>query len=272
MRLRAALGLAAFVTALLPAVTAAAPACATEAPHAALVVSTGKDVLRYCVTLDQPSVSGLRLIELAHDQYGLSYRSDGAAVCMLAGIGTTDGDCFGDYPDFWGYWRGDGSGGWKWAGSGAATTSVRNGQVEGWSWGTGDSGASHPRPPDTTLSSVCHPTKPAASPAPTPKSTLRPTPTPTPTPTKRPRPAASEPTARKSPAPKPQATNKHRAGRGRKEVRGPRPTPRSSRLAAVAASKSGNGSVPMAGIAALLVAAALGAMGWLLLRRRHLNA
>ncbi|MDP9235272.1 MAG: hypothetical protein M3P01_12100, partial [Actinomycetota bacterium] len=139
MRLRAALGLVALFAVVLPAVPAS-PACASEAPHAGLVVSTGHGVLRYCVVLDQPSVSGLRLIELAHDQYGLSYRSDGAAVCMLAGVGTTQGDCFGDYPDYWGYWRGNGSGGWAWAGRGAASTSVHGGQVEGWSWGRGDAG------------------------------------------------------------------------------------------------------------------------------------
>jgi hypothetical protein len=270
MRLRAALGLVAFVVALVPVVPAATPACAAEAPHAALVVSTGKDVLRYCVTLDQPSVSGLRLIELAHDQYGLSYRSDGAAVCMLAGVGTSDGDCFGDYPDFWGYWRGDGSGGWKWAGSGAATTSVRDGQVEGWSWGSGDSGASHPRPPDTTLSSVCHPTQPTASPAPARTST--PGPAPTATATTRPQPAASVANVRKSPTPKPHAGKKRGPAHSRKRAQDPSPTPRSSPVAAVPAGKPGDGSIPEGGIAALFVTAALGGMGWLLLRRRHLNA
>jgi hypothetical protein len=268
MRVRAALGAVAFVVAFLPAIPAAAPACAAEAPHAALVVSTGKDVLRYCVTLDQPSVSGLRLIELAHDQYGLSYRSDGAAVCMLHGVGTSGGDCFGDYPDYWGYWRGDGSGGWKWAGSGAATTSVRDGQVEGWSWGTGDSGTSHPRPPTTTLSSVCHPTEPTASPAPTHESTPRPAPTPTPT--TRPHPETSD--GPKSRTPKPHVTKEDRPARLRKKPGSPRPSPSSSPVAAVIASKPGNGSIPGGGIAALFVAAALGGMGWLLLRRRHLNA
>jgi hypothetical protein len=268
MRLRATIGLVAFVAALLPAIPAATPACAAEAPHAALVISTGKEVLRYCVMLDQPSVSGLRLIELAHDQYGLSYRSDGAAVCMLAGTGTTDGDCFGDYPDFWGYWRGNGSGGWTWAASGAATTTVHDGQVEGWSWGTGDSGASHPRPPNTTFSSVCQLARPTASPASMPSSTPRSQPTPRTRPTASPSAATYRP--RKSPDPKPRG--KHKRPRHSRKPAHPRPTPRSSPMAGVAASKPGDGSIPGAGIAALLVAAALGAAGWLLVRRRHLNA
>ncbi|MEA2510210.1 MAG: hypothetical protein QOG21_2292 [Actinomycetota bacterium] len=270
MRLRATIGIVAFVAALLPVAPSASPACAAEAPHAALVVDTAKKVLRYCVMLDQPSVSGLRLIELAHDQYGLSYRSDGAAVCMLAGTGTTDGDCFGDYPDFWGYWRGNGSGGWTWAASGAATTSVHDGQVEGWSWGTGDSGASHPRPPNTTFSSVCQPARPTASPGPRPSSTPRSQPTPRTRPKAAPSAATSRP--RKSPDPKPSATGKHNRSRHSPQPARARPTARSSPIAGVAASKPDDGSIPGAGIAALLVAAALSAAGWLLVRRRHLSA
>lgn len=145
-----------------------APACAAEGPHAALVIDTGESGGQYslCVALDADTVSGIRLIELAGEQYDLSYRLGfgGKAVCELAGVGTEDDDCFSEYPDFWGYWHGDGSGGWSWAGSGAGSHTVKDGDVEGWSWGSGSDGSSHPSPPSATFMSVCgyRPQAPAA--------------------------------------------------------------------------------------------------------------
>jgi hypothetical protein len=146
--------------------SSASPACASGSPHAALVVATGDETRRYCVALDDASVSAMHVIELAHAQDGLEYRLGfgGQAVCELDGVGSSSGDCFGDYPDFWGFWLGDGSGGWSWSGSGAASTSIHDGDVEGWSWGSGSSGASHPRPPATTLNSVCRPSPPSPTP------------------------------------------------------------------------------------------------------------
>ena len=90
-------------------------------------------------------------------QHGLQYRLGfgGQAVCQLAGVGPTGGDCFADYPDFWGYWHGNGGGGWTWAGSGAASASIGDGDVEGWTWGSGDSGATHPAPPALSIDDVC---------------------------------------------------------------------------------------------------------------------
>lgn len=132
-------------------------ACAGTGDRAALVVDTGDSAHRYCVALPDDSVSGTELIVLAAEQHGLSYRFGygGDAVCMLAGVGTSGGDCFERYPDFWGYWRGDDSGGWSWSGSGAGSTRVTDGDVEGWSWGSGSDGNSHPAPPRTTFASVC---------------------------------------------------------------------------------------------------------------------
>jgi hypothetical protein len=142
----------------------AGPACAAAPRHAVLVVdqedSGGQ--YRYCVELPDEDVSGIDLIVLAHDQYGLTYRFGygGNAVCMLAEVGTEGDDCFADYPYFWGYWHGDDSGGWTWANEGAAATTIQDGDVEGWSWGTGSDGSSHPQPPETAFGSVCEVTAP----------------------------------------------------------------------------------------------------------------
>ncbi|HEX6132259.1 MAG TPA: hypothetical protein VF044_11060, partial [Actinomycetota bacterium] len=73
------------------------------------------------------------------------------------GVGPAGGDCWASYPDFWGYWHGDGAGGWTWAGGGAASYRVGDGDVEGWSWGSGDAGDTHPRPPATRHAAVCEP-------------------------------------------------------------------------------------------------------------------
>jgi hypothetical protein len=164
LRLRSSLlGVALLAGALAPVATAGV-ACA--ASSAALVVSTGGNNYTYCVELGGSSVNGIQLIQRAGSQHGLQYKLGygGNAVCMLANVGASGNDCFGEHPYFWGYWRGDGSGGWTWSGTGASNVTVRAGDVNGWSWGTGDSGSSHPAPPSTTYDSVC-----ATAPDPSPK-------------------------------------------------------------------------------------------------------
>jgi LPXTG-motif cell wall-anchored protein len=163
-----ALGLALSAPAL-GAVAGRAPlACAATDQRAALVVDTGAGATSYCVALGAESVSGLDVIRLAHEQYGLDYRLGfgGRAVCSLAGVGVEGDDCFGAFPDFWGYWRGDGTGGWTWSSTGAADTTVEPGDVEGWSWGPGQDGSTHPMPPRTREDDVCLPMSPEPTPSP----------------------------------------------------------------------------------------------------------
>ena len=102
-------------------------------------------------------MTGIELIQLASEQHGLQYRLGygGNVVCQLGGVGYDSDECLKEGPEFWGYWRGDGSGGWEWSSSGGQATTVRDGDVEGWAWGTGNDGATHPAPPETTFASVC---------------------------------------------------------------------------------------------------------------------
>ncbi len=143
-------------------------ACAATDQRAALVVDTGAQARSYCVALGADSVSGTDLIRLAHEQYGLDYRLGfgGRAVCRLAGVGVDGGDCFGAYPDFWGYWHGDGDGGWTWAGGSAADWIVRAGGIEGWQWGPGQDAGTHAAPPATREQDVCPQVEPSPSPSP----------------------------------------------------------------------------------------------------------
>ena len=152
-----ALGLALGAPALGLVAGTAPLACAATDQRAALVVDTGGDARSYCVALGADAVSGTDLIRLAHDQYGLDYRLGfgGRAVCRLANVGVDDGDCFGAYPDFWGYWHGDGDGGWTWATGSAADWTVEAGGIDGWQWGPGQDGTTHGAPPATRTSEVC---------------------------------------------------------------------------------------------------------------------
>jgi LPXTG-motif cell wall-anchored protein len=152
-----------------PAAVPLERACAAEAegPHAALVVDTGAKVLGYCVALPAKGASGLDLIRLAARQHGLSYKFGygGQAVCMLAGLGSEDEDCFERGEPYWGYWHGTPSGEWTWSSVGARSFTVEEGDVEGWSFGTGTTGSSHPQPrTEASLEAVCG----ASDPHPTP--------------------------------------------------------------------------------------------------------
>lgn len=159
MKLRATLlGLALLGGVLAPAVAPLQVACAAEGPRAALVVDTGSEVLGYCVALPRASVSGFELIQLANDQHGLSYYATPEGfICMLANVGPTGANCDKESePDFWAYWHGTSSGGWSFSGVGSRDYRVTDGDVEGWSYGRGTSGSSHP-PPRTPASfeAVC---------------------------------------------------------------------------------------------------------------------
>jgi len=157
--------------ALVPAVARSPAGCAAAdagTPHAGLVVDTGGATTTYCVALDASSVSGIHLVQLASAQYGLEYSLGfgGKAVCQLNGVGPSGGDCFADYPDFWGYWHGAG-GGWTWSSVGAGSSAISSGDTDGWSWGTGSDGSTHPQPPATSFDTVCPRSSPSPSPTPT---------------------------------------------------------------------------------------------------------
>jgi hypothetical protein len=276
MRIRPALlSLALAAGALWPAAVAAPAACAGESPRAALVVDTGEAVLNFCVTLPDDSVSGIELVKLASQQHGLSYKLGfgGAAVCHLAGVGPTSDDCFEQDPDFWGYWRGSKSGGWTWASTGAGSTTVTDGSVEGWAWGSGTGPDTHPAPPTTQFADVCAPVESSKSGG---RSGNQPEPEPAPAP-------SAGATAEDDGG----AAEKRAGGMGQKKD-GPRkkPEPRPSPSAAPTpspapsptaaalgpselASESDGGGPPGAGIAALLATVALVGGGTLAARRRR---
>lgn len=283
------LALAILLGSSVPALASPDAVAAASGPRAALVVDVGARTTAYCVALDGTTVSGTHLIELASEQYGLSYRLGfgGRAVCMLDGVGASGGDCFGAYPDFWGYFHGAGDGGWTWATGSAADYRVASGAVDGWAWGSGDDGATHTAPASTTIDDICDPAAvPPPSPLPSPSPVSSPSPVPSPSPRPTPTPSSSsggntgagvsgtDPSVSTSPTSGAPASPSRRPSASVVPSASPSPAAAAPRSAspdvvrAAAADPPAPGGPPFAGVVAIGMIALLGAGGWLTLRRR----
>lgn len=127
-------------------------AAAAELRHAVVVVDTSDgNVRKFCLAFPEESITGaeaLRRID-SNAVFG-SYGGQGQAVCALCGVGCPSGDCFCDGSKYWAYHRaGPGGAPYAYSRAGAGSTTVRDGDVEGWKWGTGDA------PPAATVGEVC---------------------------------------------------------------------------------------------------------------------
>ena len=169
-----ALGLAALGSS---SVTAPAPAGAADLNHAAVVIDTGDgQVRKYCLAFPEEAISGAEALRrLDVDPVFSSYGSKGEAVCSLCGVGCPAGDCFCN-AKYWSYHRaGPGGAAYTTSRVGASSTEVRDGDVEGWRWGSGQA------PPAATVGQVCDVPEPPArtSASATPSSTTSAPPAPT---------------------------------------------------------------------------------------------
>ena len=106
--------------------------------HAVVVVEPGPGPVPICF---DGTISGMDALQLAGANpvtYGFS--GQGAAVCQLYGVGNPpDSSCLiGGGGQYWAYYRaGPGAGGWTYSRAGASTTTVTDGSMEGWRYGTG---------------------------------------------------------------------------------------------------------------------------------------
>ena len=148
---------------------AAVPAAGCAGPaRAVVIVDTGDNVHRSVICFSG-SVSGLAALQSAGANpvtYGFS--GQGAAVCALYGVGNpaTQESCLIDPASrYWAYFRAaPGAGGFSYSRAGASSTTVTDGSVEGWRYGTGQA------PPFSSFCAVagCAPLSTAAPvPAPT---------------------------------------------------------------------------------------------------------
>ena len=255
---------------VLPASPLAGSACAEPGPHAVLVVdrnNEGGPLPPLCIALRGEAVSGERFLRLASAQYDLQvdfghYSGQGPVVCQIANVGPEGEQCLEGAETYWGYWKGDGSGGWvTYANKGVDDSVVTDGDVEGWSYARGAN-----EPPSTTFEEGCaallaedEPT-PSPSPSSTPSPSSSPKPTPTPTKAKLP-PPSPEPDRRRLDV-VPDLSELHAA---------PTPSPTTSEVVlppnATASGADEDGS-PLAGVLALVATFAMAGVALLLVRKR----
>ncbi|GMU78796.1 MAG: hypothetical protein AMXMBFR46_15900 [Acidimicrobiia bacterium] len=121
---------------------AAAPTAAAAGARAVVVIDTGASVRSVEINFSG-SITGVQALALAGaDPATYGFAGQGLAVCSLDGVGhpATDDACLGtaDDPRYWAYFRApNGSTGWSYSRGGAGGSSVGDGDVEGWRFGTG---------------------------------------------------------------------------------------------------------------------------------------
>jgi hypothetical protein len=127
-----------------------------------LVVRLGDGSLTTrCVEFGGPEISGYDVLVRSGLNIVAAFDSGmGAAVCAIEGEGCPVEECLTcAQPNYWAYFHLK-NGTWVYSPAGVSGYKVRNGDVEGWSWGTGDP------PPVVPFDQICAP-PPTDTPAPT---------------------------------------------------------------------------------------------------------
>jgi hypothetical protein len=158
--LRRVVAVLALVAAAAGTGAAVAPAPARAAASRAVIV-IGSNT--YTISFNG-TITGLQALQMVASVETLGYSGQGSAVCTINGAGNpaVPGECLGEKSgQYWSYWRSPpGSSGWTYAGTGAASSSVTDGSVEGWNLGQGQpppyhsfcatAGCAPPPPPPTS--------------------------------------------------------------------------------------------------------------------------
>lgn len=111
--------------------------------RAAVIVETGSGTNRVVIEFTEDSITGIEALRRAGaEPVVYSYSGVGGAVCRLFGVGRDSGaDCLGGAGGdarYWAYYRSPaGTSSFKYSNVGAGSTTVRDGDVEGWRFGTG---------------------------------------------------------------------------------------------------------------------------------------
>ncbi|MDW7982772.1 MAG: hypothetical protein RMH81_08170 [Thermomicrobium sp.] len=122
------------------------PSQADGSNGAGLVIryGDGRIVTAY-VRFEEPAITGIELLQRAGIPITVaSYGGLGLAVCAIGGEGCPAEDCFCRAKSqpawFWHYYGLQPDGRWTLHAVGASSRLVRDGDVDGWSWTSGDSG------------------------------------------------------------------------------------------------------------------------------------
>jgi hypothetical protein len=125
-----------------------------------------------CVAFSSPAITGEELLQRSGLTVIMDYNAlTGGAVCSINSLGCSVQDCFcrcqGADCQYWAYYHWA-DGGWQYSQMGASGYQVKNGSLEGWSWGPGNF-SSGTEPPAIKFEEICKQvpsTTPAASPGP----------------------------------------------------------------------------------------------------------
>lgn len=156
-----------------------APADAAGTHRALVIVDTGATTYQRVVTFTADSITGIQALELAGaNPVVYSYAGQGGAVCRLFGVGRDAGpNCLGGADGdnrYWAYFRAPtGTSSFTYSRAGAGSTQVRDGDVEGWKFATGQAPAWAPVPPPPSTTTT---TRAAAPPTPGPSGPVGSTP------------------------------------------------------------------------------------------------
>jgi hypothetical protein len=145
---------------LLTILALSAETASSQAPNrAAVVVRLADDrVETQCVSFEEDDLSGYELLQRAGLSLETRFEGGGGIMCRIEEIGCPSSDCFCECPGgddcvYWSYWHlGDTS--WQYAGLGATSYRVGNGDVDGWSWGPGNL-SNAVEPPLVTFEEAC---------------------------------------------------------------------------------------------------------------------
>ncbi len=136
-QLLAALALASVATTTAVA-TAPAPSAHAVTSRAVVIVGGTTHVIGF-----SGSITGVQALRKVASVSSIGYGGLGEAVCAINGVGNpaTPGECLtGPSGQYWAYFRAPpGASGWQYSGQGAGATTVSDGWVEGWRYGTGAS-------------------------------------------------------------------------------------------------------------------------------------
>jgi hypothetical protein len=111
-----------------------------------------------CVGFSEPEITGEELLQRSGLAVVMDYNAlAGGAVCSIQGQGCSVQDCFcrcqGADCQYWAYYHWV-DGGWQYSQLGASGYRVKDGSLDGWSWGPGNF-SSGTEPPPTTFQAIC---------------------------------------------------------------------------------------------------------------------
>jgi hypothetical protein len=157
---RNAVRLAAGLLLVVLALSWAAAAGAQDGDNRAALVIRYEDgsVETTCVAFSEPTISGEELLQRSGLTVVMDYNAlAGGAVCSIKGLGCSVQDCFcrcqGTDCRYWAYYHWV-DGGWQYSQMGASGFQVKNGSLEGWSWGPGNF-SSGTEPPAVRFEEIC---------------------------------------------------------------------------------------------------------------------